>query len=291
MLKRIASWLAIVVMLAALCSSYGYAAEAQAASVKNTVSRAGGVEEDDGDIDVPFEPTIAVRSVGIEKKPTKLQYLKGEALDLSGMVVRAYYSDNTNRIVENYQVSGYDPNTVGEQTIRVSLDGKTAIFKVTVLAGGVEEDDGDIDVPLEPTIEVRDVRIEKKPAKLQYLKGEALDLSGMVVRAYYSNNTDRVVENYQVSGYDPNTVGEQTIRVSLDGKTATFNVTVLAVGDASGDGLVDGRDATLLLQYAAGWEVEVKELAADANGDGLVDGRDATLLLQYAAGWDVTLGS
>ena len=60
-------------------------------------------------------------------------------------------------------------------------------------------------------------------------------------------------------------------------------------GDADGDGDADGNDATLLLQYAAGWEVTIDEDAGDVDGDGDVDGNDATLLLQYAAGWSVTL--
>ena len=157
-------------------------------------------------------------------------------------------------------------------------------------SGGVIEDDSDIDVPFEPTKVIRSISVEKKPNKLQYLKGESFDKTGMVVRAYYSDNTNGVVTGYQVTGYDANKLGEQTIRVSLSGKAAIFKVNVFAVGDASGDGLVDGRDATLLLQYAAGWNVEVTDRAADANGDGTVDGRDATLLLQYAAGWNVTLG-
>ena len=166
-----------------------------------------------------------------------------------------------------------------------------SVYPFTVqAAGGVEEDDSDIDVPFEPTKIIRSISVEKKPNKLQYLKGEAFDKTGMVVRAYYSDNTSSVVTGYQVTGYDANKLGEQTIRVSLSGKAAIFKVKVFAVGDASGDGLVDGRDATLLLQYAAGWNVEVTDRAADANGDGTVDGRDATLLLQYAAGWNVTLG-
>ena len=62
-------------------------------------------------------------------------------------------------------------------------------------------------------------------------------------------------------------------------------------GDVNGDGHIDGMDATLLLQYAAGWRVEVNKTAADANGDGHIDGMDATLLLQYAAGWNVNLAA
>lgn len=62
-------------------------------------------------------------------------------------------------------------------------------------------------------------------------------------------------------------------------------------GDANTDGVVDGKDATCLLQHAAGWNVQIDLTSADANADGNVDGKDATLLLQYAAGWDVKLGT
>ena len=60
-------------------------------------------------------------------------------------------------------------------------------------------------------------------------------------------------------------------------------------GDADGNGKIDGNDATILLQYAAGWDVQINDAAADVNADGNIDGKDATLLLQYAAGWDVEL--
>ena len=61
-------------------------------------------------------------------------------------------------------------------------------------------------------------------------------------------------------------------------------------GDVNGDGKIDGRDATRLLQVLAQWNVKYEEPACDVNGDGKIDGRDATRLLQYLAEWDVTLG-
>ena len=60
-------------------------------------------------------------------------------------------------------------------------------------------------------------------------------------------------------------------------------------GDVNQDGSVDNMDATLVLQYAANWDVALDTAAADVNGDGSIDNMDATLILQYAAGWDVTL--
>ena len=58
-------------------------------------------------------------------------------------------------------------------------------------------------------------------------------------------------------------------------------------GDANGDGAVNARDAALLQQYVAGWDVTLVAASADANGDGAVNARDAALLQQYVAGWDV----
>lgn len=64
----------------------------------------------------------------------------------------------------------------------------------------------------------------------------------------------------------------------------------VAPGDADGNGEITIRDAALILQYIAGWDVEVDEEAADADGNGEITIRDAALILQFIAGWDVTLG-
>ena len=64
----------------------------------------------------------------------------------------------------------------------------------------------------------------------------------------------------------------------------------IVYGDANGDGEVNARDAALLQQLLAGWDVTLNETAADANGDGEVNARDAALVQQLLAGWDVELG-
>ena len=61
-------------------------------------------------------------------------------------------------------------------------------------------------------------------------------------------------------------------------------------GDASGDGMVNGRDLALLQQYMADWDVMIDEVAADINDNGAINARDVALLQQYIAGWDVKLG-
>ncbi len=61
-------------------------------------------------------------------------------------------------------------------------------------------------------------------------------------------------------------------------------------GDASGDGIVNGRDLALLQQYMADWEVIIDKAAADINDNGAINARDVALLQQYIAGWDVKFG-
>lgn len=56
-------------------------------------------------------------------------------------------------------------------------------------------------------------------------------------------------------------------------------------GDANHDGLVNGDDATLILQYELGIAPELFcTKRTDVNGNGTIDGDDATLVLQYELG-------
>ncbi len=61
-------------------------------------------------------------------------------------------------------------------------------------------------------------------------------------------------------------------------------------GDINRDDVINTKDAVLLAQYLAKWDVEIDELAADCNADGVINTKDAVLLSQYLAKWDVTLG-
>ena len=76
--------------------------------------------------------------------PDTTEYDLGDELDLTGLVVMANYSDGSSREISSdaYTVSGYDPNTAGEQTVTVTYGGKTAAFTVTVEEGRQPADPG-----------------------------------------------------------------------------------------------------------------------------------------------------
>jgi DUF1680 family protein len=78
-------------------------------------------------VPVSVEPSLTV------KAPDKTEYEQGEELDLTGIEVTATYDDGTTEVLtDGYEVSGYDADKIGEQTITVSYDGLSATFTVTV---------------------------------------------------------------------------------------------------------------------------------------------------------------
>ena len=61
-------------------------------------------------------------------------------------------------------------------------------------------------------------------------------------------------------------------------------------GDINGDEKINNKDATFLLRYLAGWNIDgINTDALDTDGSGTVNNKDATILLRYLAGWTVTL--
>ncbi|MDR0410901.1 MAG: bacterial Ig-like domain-containing protein [Treponema sp.] len=166
----------------------------------------------------PTQEEPVLQSIVVTSLPYKTEYAKGEALDLTGLVVTGTYSDNTTKTetVSVSNVSGYNAYTTGTQTLTVTISGKTATFTVSV-----SESPG-------PGATLQSIAVTSPPAKTEYAKDEALDLTGLVVTGTYSDNTTKAetVELSNVTGYDANRVGEQTLTVMVNGKTAIFTVTV-----------------------------------------------------------------
>lgn len=88
----------------------------------------------------------AVTQITIDKKPTKLSYIKEkEKLDLTGGTIKATYNDGTTEIVEmkseNVKIDGFSNKTVGKVTITVTYQNKNTAFDVEIIEPEVKEDD------------------------------------------------------------------------------------------------------------------------------------------------------
>ena len=156
----------------------------------------------------------SISGITISTLPNKVVYIEGEKLDTTGLAIVANYTNGSEiSIASGYTVSGYDANKTGEQTITVDFVGKKATFTVTV----VEK-------------VLTNIEIQAKPKKLNYVVGEELDLTGMVVVASYETGELVIIDDYTVSGFD-GTAGSKVITVTYKGKSASFtvNVAVIAV--------------------------------------------------------------
>ena len=168
------------------------------------------------------EPTVT--GIEVTELPTKTQYIVGETLDLTGLVVTASYSDESDKPVTGYTVSpaaGSVLNTAGTVKVTVTYEGMTTEFTITVNEKEPEP------------VTLTGIQVTELPTKTQYFTGETLDLTGLVVTASYDGESSKPVTGYMVSpeaGSVLNEAGTVTVTVTYtEGdvtQTATFEVTV-----------------------------------------------------------------
>ena len=154
-----------------------------------------------------------VTGIGIKTNPNKTQYKYGEELDLTGATISVVKGSGTIEIpVTEDMVIGYDKEKLGEQTIKVTYGGEEATFKVTVKDY------------------VKDI-ILVNPDKTEYQYGESLDLTGGSVQKVMASGAAVAAvpltdDSVTLSTFNPNQSGIQTIKVTYEGKTKTFDVNV-----------------------------------------------------------------
>ena len=160
-----------------------------------------------------------LKKIQIITPPTETAYEIGDTIDLTGMVVYAFYSDGSSHEISNYT---YSPHVVSsasdtEVTITYTEDGitKTAIQDITV---------GN-------TPNLVSIAVSVPPTKVIYKAGEYFDPSGMVVTATFDNGTTKNVSGYTYSPTGTLQQGDSVITISYTKKgitkTTTQNITVV----------------------------------------------------------------
>lgn len=164
----------------------------------------------------PVAPVLAGIKV---TAPTKTTYFVQENLDLEGMTVVAVYDDRSEKALspEEYTVNPADGSVLNESgsvEVVVSYGGKTAKFSVSV------ED-----------VSPEDIYIKTEPKK-EYLTGDTLDLSGMVVMVKYNDGHEEPYDGYITdpeNGALLNTIGTHDVKI-IHGEYGniycTFSITV-----------------------------------------------------------------
>ncbi|MBO7142214.1 MAG: bacterial Ig-like domain-containing protein, partial [Bacteroidales bacterium] len=124
--------------------------------------------------------------------PTKNTYFVGDAFDKSGMVVTAYYDNNTTAdVTSQCTLSGFDSETAGTKTVTATFDGKSATFSVTI-----------------KTPEIVDYTFVS-PSKTTYQIGEEFSNAGFSLVANYENGVSvNVTDQCAISGFQASKAGK-----------------------------------------------------------------------------------
>lgn len=151
--------------------------------------------------------------IEITTKPTKTEYVVGQNLDLTGMVVTGNYNNGTTATVPitEANISGFDSSKIGSQTVTVTVDGQTATFTVNVIAKAVTG-----------------IAITTPPTKTAYVEGQNFEMAGMVVTATYNDGTTAVVTGYTVDPSESLVKGNTKVTLSYERKTTFQSITVAA---------------------------------------------------------------
>ncbi len=143
--------------------------------------------------------------------PNKIEYKEGAAFSADGLSLNIVYTDGTKVPAPSFKVSGYDTSKLGTQSVTVGYSTLTTTFNIIIT---------------EKTL--TGISIASKPQKLSYIEGNSFVSTGLAVNANYDSGVSAPVTEYSISGFDPDKIGTQTITVTYNGFTASFNVTVKA---------------------------------------------------------------
>ena len=208
--------------------------------------------------------------------------------------IRGEICETCNRVIkaESIPAKGHDFSKGGVITVYPTV-GVGGVMTYTCKVCGAEDNER------MPAGIFKSVEITKVPNRLYFEIGETLDTTGMVVSISYSNydSDDAVQFTTDITDfkgiaftYDFSKEAENVpVKFKYQGTELTFYVTVQNndnpyIGDADGDGDIDGDDLVLLMKAVAGASDPIKFFNADINSDKVLDVLDAQLLKQFIDG-------
>ena len=155
--------------------------------------------------DDPGEQSAAKISVQEGGMP-QLMYVLGEELDLSNGVLTVKNGDDVQEIPLNdasISVTGYDKNTLGEQTLTITYNGKTTTITVTVVE-----------------------RMQVIEFVTDYLVGDSFDTSKGRLKVTRDDGSNYTVvlngDGVEIIGFDSSKTGAQTLTAKYTGNDASY---------------------------------------------------------------------
>ena len=197
-----------------------------------------------------------IKSVSLETGPKKTSYAEGEDLDLRGGVLRVQYEggaeDQLIRLTHaGVSVSGFDTHHKGEQNLTLQYLGQPVNANLSVTVTSQDE--------ASPKT-ILGIEVSQAPQK-DYLVGDSLDLSEGRFAVAYSNDTMEersfADEGVEITGYDAQKTGRQTLTLHYQGHEVNFDVLVSPKAAVNDEYLkqeitaVQGRQSTVAYTFSS----------------------------------------
>lgn len=197
-----------------------------------------------------------IKSVSLETGPKKTSFAEGEDLDLRGGVLRVQYEggaeDQLIRLTHaGVSVSGFDTHHKGEQNLTLQYLGEPVNANLSVTVTSQDE--------ASPKT-ILGIEVSQAPKK-DYLVGDSLDLSEGRFAVAYSNDTMEehsfTDEGVEISGYDAQKTGRQTLKLRYQGHEVNFDVLVSPKAALNDEYLkqeitaVQGRQSTVAYTFSS----------------------------------------
>lgn len=171
--------------------------------------------------------TPTLLNIAVTTLPTKISYVQGETIDLTGIAVTATYTaDLAETVMQDVTASCVFSPDDGDVIDSSGTQAVTVTYT---------EDGREVSTSFDITVEhyLASIEATHQPTKTAYEQGQSLDLNGTVISAVYSDGEkEDVTEQCTFSPADGtvlSTVGSQNVSVSYDTKTASISIVVSEV--------------------------------------------------------------
>lgn len=207
----------------------------------------------------------SLASITLDSNNMKTTYYEGQQLDLTGLIVKANYENGNSKEVTDYtwDESTFDANKRGDQYVKIiyTETGITKTRSIHVVVKTILESVNNV------------IGITATTSKTKYKYNEELDLSDLVVMAFYEDGTSRVLNdteyNVNKDSFNSKMRGDYEIGVSfkedytVDGITKSCEVETCFFASVilNMESIKITKGASTFLQYSdidtSNWEVEV----------------------------------
>jgi hypothetical protein len=183
----------------------------------------------------PFTVTVKYKITGVTVSPSTKDFTKGEG-GTQSFTAEAAVDKGTSQPdavkAVTWSIEEAEKNmgtTINESTGALTVAAGETLNGLTVKAVSTYDDTKSGTATVTITRRVASIAVTTQPTKTVYYIGDAIDLTGLVVTATYSDSTEDTVPiaNANITNFDTTAVGEsKNVTVTYEGKTATFTINV-----------------------------------------------------------------